>query len=273
MYQIKISNRFSNQVSLTATTITERDSSFTANDSNLNSYKTFSIPLNLDFTPIDYSEQINDIIVQGRENSINSVIDYEKAKYNYTDVNGIPINFRFYNKNTSGFTISYTPIGFSTLNDFKSNGFKKSYFRLYFYDSLDTNTRNLLFYEDINVYDPQTVQNVLFTPPVIVLKRLYWYRMDDFFMESTQNRTVYMTARFFNSKTGKIHNFVNTPISINTPPTIELFSSNINWVASPIRIINPKNNGGYFNFKQINQTPLNGSNTSLSITLTEDIKI
>ena len=141
----------------------------------------------------------------------------------------------------------------------EKNVFKKSFFRLYFYDSNSGDTSNLIFTEDLNI----TGQSA-----IIDFGRFYWLRNDPYFITNDGNKIIYMDARFFNAKTGKAQRFINTPQSITSPISITQYRdlNNRDWRTSAITLINPKNNNGQYNF--IPYTPC-GSNTSSLITLSE----
>jgi hypothetical protein len=76
-----------------------------------------------------------------------------------------------------------------------------------------------------------------------------------------------MEARFFNAKTGKVLKFINLPSSVNLPLSIQDYSdpNNRDYRTFILEILNPKLNGGYYNFK-----PLNNSN---SITLSQLVMV
>lgn len=223
--------------------------------------KYVTIPINLSFnSTLGLGESIDNLVSEEEQKSINPTYDGEKVRYKSYDINGYDLNFRFYNDNSGTFVDDYSAAGFSLPNDLRKNGFRKSYFRLYFYDVNEPQNRNLLFYEDINITKS--------TDPNFSLKKIYWLRNDKLFNTTLQNRSVYMVARFFNAKTGKIHDFINLPQNMTTPITITQFSNNPDWWSSPIEMLNPRNNNGGYNFTT---APSVGSNTSNSITLTEQI--
>jgi hypothetical protein len=232
-------------------------------------YKNISIPINIKLEPTDYSEDIEGFVEREKNNSINPIIDGERVKYfnqNYVPVN---INFRFYNKASGTFELNdgYLYAGFTDINTINKNSFRRSFFRLYFYDNNDTSTQNLLLTEDINTldYTSPTVE------PVFELKKIFWLKNDTLFTGSTSpNRKVYVEARFFNAKTGRVHRFVNTPLSITTPLTISQLANNQGWKSSKILILNPYANNGNRYFK-VDTTAPSGANLQNGITFTEYI--
>jgi len=234
-------------------------------------YKSITLPFGLDFYPVDYGEDVQDIVKEERRKAINPTFDAETTKYKFRDENnplvnngkGLLFKFRFWNTTSSTYTTSYSAADFNSLDiNKRRNGFKKSFFRLYFYDTNSGDTNNLIFTEDLDVGET--------TEPIIPLNRLYWLRNDEYFKENNNNRVVYMDARFFNAKTGKVSRFINPPISITSPLTIAQYSSisNRDWRTSAIELVNPKLNNGEFNFRPY--LPF-GANTTNVITLSEFI--
>lgn len=222
--------------------------------------KYLTIPINMQFTPVDFGESIENLVEQETEKSINPIVDGEQIKYKSNTNSGYNITFRFFDKDNNVFVNDYSAAGFDTPNDFTTNGFKKSYFRLYFYDTNEPQNRNLLFFEELDIFN--TVQ------PIINVKKIYWFRNDELFKNTTQNRNVYMIGRFFNAKTGKVHEFMNLPVATISPITVNQYRVNSSWWSSPIKIINPRNNNGEYNFQPIGGI---GGNSINSITLTEQI--
>jgi len=165
------------------------------------------------------------------------------------------------------------------------NGFKKSFYRLYFYDSNMLENRNVIFTEDINIGDPFNLTIGIIPDPVVKIKRLYWLKNDEDFdplSGSTTNspiylnyKTFYVEARFFNAKTGKVIKFINLPTTQTSPITIKYLADNPEYRTSPIKFINPKTNAlpsaGPGNYNFVINSGI-GANTSNSITFTEDVK-
>jgi len=239
-------------------------------------YKSITIPINMGFYPVDYGDDVQDIVLAERKKAINPTFDAETTKYTYTDNilansgQGLIIQFRFWNSTASTFTTSYTAADITPLDiNKRRNGFKKSFFRLYFYDTNSGDTNNLIFTEDLDVDGT--------TQPILPFNRLYWLRNDEYFIQNGNNRIVYMEASFFNAKTGKVHRFINPnvigpPNYINTPLTINQYNntSTRDWRTSAIELINPKLNNGEFNFRP--RVPF-GANGPTVITLSEFIMI
>lgn len=227
--------------------------------------KYLSIPINNTSLIVDYSDDIDAFVEKETKKRINTIVDNEKVKFFSNPYPSIKIKFRFYDKSTSQFDDTnlsggYSLAEFNSTEINKKNNFKKSFFRLYFFDTDDIKTQNLLLTEEIDVFRS--------TKPEFNLSRIFWLKNDDIFMNNNNNRTVYMEARFFNAKTGRVNRFINTPITINTPININTLKNNPDWKFSKLLIVNPKNNNGKREFKTVNGV---GANTQNTITLTEYI--
>jgi len=235
-YQIR-----NNFVTSTAQTVTTTGTTLTG------AYKSIVVPVGNTFLPVDYADDVNRFVTAEVKKSINPYFDGETTKYIYTDKD-LSINFRFWDGNS--LLSTYAAAGF-TQNDvlLRKNGFRKSFFRLYFYDSNDTENSELLFTEDLDVGETRE--------PKISFNELYWLRNDPFFINNNSSRTVHMEAKFFNAKIGKILTFINIPSAYGEIDIAD-YSANPTWRRVPILIKNPKLNFGYYNF-----LPNSGSNEIL----------
>jgi hypothetical protein len=228
-------------------------------------YKNIVIPINTSFETVDYGDDINNFIKEEEKKSINRIVDYERVRYVSIPYPNIDLKFRFYNKDTSQYddnnlTGGYNLAGFNEEEINKKNNFKKSFFRLYFFDSNDTMSQNLLQTEEIDVFQSKK--------PEFKFGRIFWLKEDEVFFNSNDNRIVYMEARFFNAKTGRVHRFMNPPNTILNPVSITNLKDNQEWKTSQVLIYNPKNTNGVYQFKPVNGV---GANTQNTITMTEYI--
>lgn len=228
-------------------------------------YKHLTLPLFMNFEPMDNSDLIDDWVSFETNKVINEINNGETVKY--TNYPGVDISFRFYDKGTDTFDDTmvingYGYAGFLPEEINKKNNFKRSYFRLYFFDSNDGNTRNLLFTEDIDVFGS--------IKPSFNLNRLYWLRDDQYYLSTNSDRTFYMEARFFNAKTGRVHKFINPPTTLTSPMGVTTYANPANkeWRTSPIKFKNPFTNSGRYEFEPIIGV---GGNQTLSIIMTEYI--
>lgn len=256
LIKYQISNKFS-----TSTTQT-----VTVSGGTTGTYKSISLPVSLEFLPVDYGEDVQDIVLAERKKAIGEPFDAETVKYLYpnntvNNGNGLMIQFRFWDTTASTYTNSYTAAGFTSIEVKKNrNPFKKSFFRLYFYDSNSGETSNLIFTEDLNIYNT--------TSAILPFNRLYWLRNDTDFVGNTDNKTIYMNASFFNAKTGKVIRFINPNPLPTGPLNILNYSDPMNrdWRTSAITLLNPTGNNGLYNFTPV--VPF-GANQISVITLSE----
>ena len=245
-------------------------------------FKNLVLPIELKFEPVDNSDLIDSWVTDKSEESINEIEDGETVKYKNFD--NLKIEFRFADRlgtdrSTWSFLSDYENAGFCTEEgvfdasgnvtagvncfstpdsngnqvytglDLTKNKFKKSFFRLYFYDSNNSETQNLLFTEDIEpTFGARSQLDLLTAEPILPFKRLYWKLNDSFMYNNYNNRVIYMEARFFNAKTGKIHIFNNIPYTYMNPINITDYSQNIEWRTCPINVINPNNSNGEYLF-------------------------
>jgi hypothetical protein len=204
-------------------------------NSELN-YKNITIPINSSGMDTDNSDTLNKYIKKEAKKLFNPIKDGERVKYK----SEASTEIRFYSYNSTDF---YTSVGFQP-SDFTKNNFKKSFFRLYFYDSNDVKTQNLLLTEDINISG--SVESIF------DFNRLFWLKSDDLFIDvNNSERIVYMTANFFNAKNGKVYRFINPPTTQSQPLDINVLNQNSEWLSVPVKIINPKTNGGKYQFKAV----------------------
>lgn len=269
-------NNVKTQVQGSAIFYTQKDknslliSSGTTVNPDLN-FKNIIIPISNQGNAMDYSDDIGGWVDGEVKKNINPIYDGEKVKYKSKNEKRFQtIKFLFLKPNTfNNFQDSYENCGFVT-EDFLKNRFKKSYFRLYFFDSNDIKTQKLLLTEDISVNGTTT--------PSFDFNRLFWLKNDELFLNTNNDRVVYMTAKFFNAKTGKVHRFISPPwwlpqfvIDIND------LKQNPKWLSASIKIFNPSNNNGRYEFQPLPDIdvntldPSNGVDYDGEITMTEYI--
>ena len=206
-------------------------------NSELN-YKNITIPINSSGMDTDNSDTLNKYIKKEAKKLFNPIKDGERVKYKSES----PTKITFIFQGTGGI---YQRVGFQP-SDYTKNNFKKSFFRLYFYDSNDVKTQNLLLTEDINISGSGG------NGPEFDFNRLFWLKSDDLFIDvNNSERIVYMTANFFNAKNGKVYRFINPPTTQSQPLDINVLNQNPEWLSVPVKIINPKTNGGKYQFKPV----------------------
>jgi len=226
-------------------------------------FKNISIPINTNFMEVGQEVDINRWAQKEVRKVINPISNGERVKYTSNVFPNVNLKFRFFNKNNNTYddnnlTSGYESAGFLPNEINVKNSFKKSFFRLYFFDSNDIKNRNLLSTEDLDVFGSNK--------PEFKLDRIYWFQDDDYFRGNTNNRIIYMEAKFFNAKTGEVVRFFNPPSSQGTPVKMNVLANNNDWRTSKMIILNPSNNNGYYNFKVGTNS---GANTNTTITLTQ----
>jgi hypothetical protein len=224
--------------------------------STTESSKFITLPIYMNFDSVGQSDEIEKIVDRETFLAVNPIQDDETIRYLTRDGEGYKVNFSFFDG--TNYAIDYTNTGFILPDDYSKNSFKRSFFRLYFYDTNDFDERNLLFFEELDVYNTKT--------PEIDLEKIYWRKNDSLFLNTTEDRIVYMTAQFFNAKDGLVRSFINLPSP--TQVNITQFSSNPDWWSAPVKLINPRNNNGKYRFEPVSGV---GSNTNNSFTLYEQV--
>jgi hypothetical protein len=219
-----------------------------------------SMPVGSSFTQVGLTESIDRLVDDETNKSINPYQDEEQIAYKTIDTNGFDISFRFYNRASGIYEEDYSVMGFDTITGLTKNSFTKSFFRLYFYDKNESESRNLILYEDLDVTG--TIQ------PTLNLKRVYWFRNSELFNTTSENKKLYIIGRFFNALNGKVYDFYNLPLTYTAPITITEYSQNSGWWTSPTMLINPNTNNGNYNIVTI---PFIGANEVNKITLTERV--
>lgn len=198
--------------------------------------KELTIPIELTWDFLDRSDSLVEFENQAIRESINQKKDFEVARFKYTGFYGIgnilqsDINYVF-NFVPSGSTVStaswspsYVVQGFTPSEVFYyANSFKNSFFKLDFYDSPDTKKQTNYF----TIIIP--TQQGLTTPTLVGYKteniKIPQFKLDflgdkeGYFIYWLKNRTVldistfYMSAKFFDAKTGVFVKMMNRPQS------------------------------------------------------------
>ena len=78
--------------------------------------KAISIPINMEFLPVDYGEDVQDIVLAERQKAINPIFDAETTRYTYSNTlansgKGLMIQFRFWDLTASTYNFSYNSAG------------------------------------------------------------------------------------------------------------------------------------------------------------------
>ena len=190
-----------------------------------------NIPINLDWEYLDVDSEIKEY-----ENSIlNELIttdkDFEVDRFFHADYdNKSEINYEFYFyegaslSNTSNWKIDYRAEGFTTQEVYYyANSFRNSFFKLDFYDSpIESQQENYITVilptqQGLRMATKMQNTDVQIRKPQFLLDYvgdkegffIYWLKKRNFLDIST----FYMTAKFFDGKTGQFVRMMNRPQS------------------------------------------------------------
>jgi hypothetical protein len=201
------------------------------------------LPVNLEYQIVDQGEVIErDFVAVEVENSINPILDYEKARFIPTDINGnqlynVSYDLRFLSSSDMTVTNNWADIGMDDTDiKFRKNKWKKSHLKLNFYDSdKGTNQRLISF---ITIFPTLTKDDVYglsapapllpstpkpaaeiplvfrlqdpLTMPEGVAEGYYIYNYRDE-VTSDLPKELFMRATFNNAKDGKTTNMSTVP--------------------------------------------------------------
>ena len=190
-----------------------------------------NIPINLDWEYLDVDSEIKEY-----ENSIlNELIttdkDFEVNRFFHADYdNKSEINYEFYFyegaslSNSSNWKIDYRAEGFTTQEVYYyANSFRNSFFKLDFYDSpIESQQENYITVilptqQGLRMATKMQNTDVQIRKPQFILDYvgdkegffIYWLKKRNFLDIST----FYMTAKFFDGKTGQFVRMMNQPQS------------------------------------------------------------
>jgi len=202
--------------------------------------KTLVVPFPQQFKNTGYSNLIQKLIEENKDEAINPTEDIEKIRFNSASSGtqnkvDLFMEFFFYNEENGEYGSNYESAGFTTEEvGEKRNNIKNSFYRLDFYDSSNQRTQNFLFSEFFNVN--QNTQSTKFK-----LDRLFWFKEDEnFIKEDPTYRELFIEITFFNAKNGLTTKFLNT--TLNGPINLDTYNQNPNWRFGKIKLLNP-----YFN--------------------------
>jgi len=189
------------------------------------------------------------------EEVVGKPVDYEIGRFEFKFGN-IEYKFYFNNKNLKNapFTgnaytsypnyvdIAYQPTSVFTVPEIYYNGtaFKNSFFKLDFYDSSDPGTQSIQFTIIIPTHQGET-QNVTYEFRNYIIKRP-WFKLnkltdkEGYYLYWIKNKNVfnidtfYMSAKFFDAKTGKFLTFLTSKQSVlgSSTPNKFTFTNNLN---------------------------------------------
>ncbi len=204
--------------------------------------KFVNIPVNMKWDFMGQDDSISEYEVEAIKKVTGVAADFEIARFsqNVFPNNDTSINYKFYfydysqpiTANTVGnWTVSYLNAGFSTQEVYYfSKPFTKSFFKLDLYDTTEERTQQIYLSIILPVQQGLT-QSVTINPyqPQVEIKKpemildyigadkegffIYWLRSRDFIDISK----FYMTAKFFDARTGVFRQMTNTKQDLINP--------------------------------------------------------
>jgi len=173
-----------------------------------NKYTQISIPINIESNNnlSGFQQEINKIIINESEKSINYSNDYEVKRYKLKHYY-FKLHLMFYDNINNLYSESYNNIGF-TNNDINNNSdsFINSYLLISLYDNYDSNNQNLIIN---NFVSKKPNGNSIL--PMFIGDPGYRINIPNYYLESTTGDTLtgYTKFMFYNAKNGKYILFYN----------------------------------------------------------------
>ena len=190
-----------------------------------------NIPINLDWEYLDVDSEIKEYETSILNELITTDKDFEVNRFFHADYdNKSEINYEFYFyegaslSNASNWKIDYRAEGFTTQEVYYyANSFRNSFFKLDFYDSpIESQQENYITVilptqQGLRMATKMQNTDVQIRKPQFLLDYvgdkegffIYWLKKRDFLDIST----FYMTAKFFDGKTGQFVRMMNRPQS------------------------------------------------------------
>ena len=190
-----------------------------------------NIPINLDWEYLDVDSEIKEYETSILNELITTDKDFEVNRFFHADYdNKSEINYEFYFyegaslSNASNWKIDYRAEGFTTQEVYYyANSFRNSFFKLDFYDSpIESQQENYITVilptqQGLRMATKMQNTDVQIRKPQFILDYvgdkegffIYWLKKRDFLDIST----FYMTAKFFDGKTGQFVRMMNRPQS------------------------------------------------------------
>jgi hypothetical protein len=190
-----------------------------------------NIPINLDWEYLDVDSEIKEYETSVLNELITTDKDFEVNRFFHADYNNkSEINYEFYFyegaslSNASNWKIDYRAQGFTTQEVYYySNSFRNSFFKLDLYDSpIESQQENYITIilptqQGLRMTTKMQNTDVQIRKPQFILDYvgdkegffIYWLKKRNFLDIST----FYMTAKFFDGKTGQFVRMMNRPQS------------------------------------------------------------
>jgi hypothetical protein len=196
------------------------------------------IPFELTFKPIDKWELIERVIDEEKDKSVNPIIDWELWDYSPIDIDGKlnkgTITYKIFwniggqlNNNVQDFFVKqFGTIGFNVARTKEKNFFKRSFFRLYYYDKKESFDQKLLFTEDLFLKDFEDISTLLY----ISNRNKGGYFLNWLKNDKITNGEIYMRPTFFNAKNGRTFDLIKYQGNIVDSDTLNQNYGDLNFV-------------------------------------------
>jgi hypothetical protein len=204
--------------------------------------RNITIPLQIEFKPLDKWELIENLIEQEKQKGINKIIDWDLWDYPPLDIDDtrtVRIQYRFFWNINGILTDNFREFlkkqfvlnNIDLLGVVNKNFYKRSFIRLNFYDKPNSFDQKLLFTEDLFLTD-------VFNSLEIPTNQRFIIRCDEtkngYFLNWLKNDlisdgNIYMKPTFFNAKNGRTYDVIKYQGSIIDINTLNSDYSNINY--------------------------------------------
>ena len=218
--------------------------------------KTINIPIEINFDMAGRDETVDILENELKKDVVNPISDFEVKRFShatsYIDITKTEIHYKFNFFNSQGQTdfLNVPPNINEWLDDYQyagftdeeiyyfANSFKKSFFKLDFYDRNTTENQNILFSVILptqqGLKEPGTLFNnlnlqVLVKKPYMILDSIgadkegfffYWLKNQTYLSQTE----MYMSCKFFNAKKGQFVRMMNRPQSFLVGPNVYDFN-------------------------------------------------
>jgi hypothetical protein len=199
--------------------------------------RNITIPFELTFKPIDKWELIERVIEEEKDKSVNPIIDWDLWDYSPIDIDGKlnkgnityrvfwNINGQLTNKMQDFLVKQFGVIGFNFTRTKEKNFFKRSFFRLYYYDRKELFNQKLLFAEDLFLKDFDNSRILYRSNRNKPGYFLNWLKKDNI-----TTGEVYMRPTFFNAKNGRTFDLIKHQGNIVDSDTLNQNYGDLNFV-------------------------------------------
>jgi hypothetical protein len=221
--------------------------------------KFINIPVEIKFDMVGRDEGVDVIQEEIKKQATNRITDFEVTRFSHSnwdnDVNKSEINYQFNFFNFQGQTdfLINPPQQNQWLDDYQyagfldeeiyyfANSFKKSFFKMDFYDKKGSENQKILFTVILPTQQGIKEPGILFNNPNLQVQVKKPYMILDyigsdkegFFLYWLKNQSyisqneMYMSCKFFNAKTGQFVRMMNKPQSDFTGPDVYDFNKEL----------------------------------------------